>query len=125
MNVYLSRNAYDSPGFRDPMMYDTRLTAAGAAGARAAAKLCAGLQPRPQLLVVSPLTRALQTAEHAFGTDHGIPTLVEPLWREVRAPSPLFFLLFRALSLSLSLWQRRQQPPLPSPQPPLTPLHRC
>ena len=94
MNVYLSRNAYDSPGFRDPLMYDTRLTAAGAAGARAAAKLCGKLHPRPQLLVVSPLTRALQTAEHAFGTDHGIPTLVEPLWREVRPPPRLFAFSF-------------------------------
>lgn len=35
-----------------------------------------------QLLVVSPLTRALQTASLAFGEQPGCPVLVEPLWRE-------------------------------------------
>jgi broad specificity phosphatase PhoE len=35
-----------------------------------------------QLLVVSPLTRALQTATLAFGQQPGCPVLVEPLWRE-------------------------------------------
>jgi hypothetical protein len=35
-----------------------------------------------QLLVVSPLTRALQTATLAFGDQPGCQVLVEPLWRE-------------------------------------------
>jgi len=35
-----------------------------------------------QLLIVSPLTRALDTATLAFGSHHSIPSLVEPLWRE-------------------------------------------
>jgi broad specificity phosphatase PhoE len=40
------------------------------------------LLPLLQLLVVSPLTRALQTATLAFGQQPGCPVLVEPLWRE-------------------------------------------
>jgi broad specificity phosphatase PhoE len=35
-----------------------------------------------QLLVVSPLTRALQTATLAHGRQPACPVLVEPLWRE-------------------------------------------
>jgi len=35
-----------------------------------------------QLLVVSPLTRALQTATLAFGPQLACPALVEPLLRE-------------------------------------------
>jgi hypothetical protein len=35
-----------------------------------------------QLLVVSPLTRALRTATLAFGHQPGGPVLVEWLWRE-------------------------------------------
>lgn len=40
------------------------------------------LAPLLQLLVVSPLTRALQTAELAFGSPPGCPTIVQPLARE-------------------------------------------
>lgn len=35
-----------------------------------------------QLLVVSPLSRALHTATLAFGEQPGCPVHVEPLWRE-------------------------------------------
>lgn len=35
-----------------------------------------------QLLVVSPLTRALQTATLAFGTQPDCPVVIEALWRE-------------------------------------------
>eukprot|EP00775_Hariotina_reticulata_P007810 gene7810-8007_t len=82
MNVYLSTNRYGSKGFRDPLLYDTRLTARGKLGAEAAAAKVRKLRPEPQLLVVSPLTRALQTATLAFGPQLACPVLVEPLLRE-------------------------------------------
>ncbi|KAF8073238.1 SPAC5H10.03 [Scenedesmus sp. PABB004] len=82
MNVHLSTHRYGSRGFRDPLLYDTRLTEDGKRDARSAAAAVARLQPAPELLVVSPLTRALQTAELAFGDQLPRRTLVEPLWRE-------------------------------------------
>ncbi|KXZ47633.1 hypothetical protein GPECTOR_34g792 [Gonium pectorale] len=82
MNEYLARHRYDAADFKDPMMYDTVLTSRGTAGARAAASAAAALRPAPELLVVSPLTRALQTAELAFLPHYGGPVLVEPLARE-------------------------------------------
>lgn len=51
---------------------DTRLTLDGEAGARQAAAFVKKLDPKPELLVVSPLTRALRTATLAFeGAQHG------------------------------------------------------
>ncbi|WIA29844.1 hypothetical protein OEZ86_012314 [Tetradesmus obliquus] len=82
MNVYLSTNRYGSKGFRDPLLYDTRLTEKGKLGAMSAAARIRKLRPQPELLVVSPLTRALQTASLAFGEQPGCPVLVELLWRE-------------------------------------------
>jgi broad specificity phosphatase PhoE len=82
MNVYLSTSPFGSPGFQDPLLYDTRLTPAGVRGAQQAAARAARLAPPPQLLVVSPLSRALHTAALAFGEDPGCPVVVEPLWRE-------------------------------------------
>ncbi|MEW5297779.1 MAG: hypothetical protein WDW36_000963 [Sanguina aurantia] len=66
------------------MMYDTRLTEAGAQGAREAAEVIAKLSPPPQLLVVSPMTRTLNTASLAFPNYAG-PVIVlalatERLW---------------------------------------------
>ena len=73
MNVHLSSAApgYGKPGFVDPLLFDTSLTPAGERGARAAAKRVARLSPKPELLVVSPLSRALHTALLAFGADIG------------------------------------------------------
>ncbi|GBF89106.1 hypothetical protein Rsub_01823 [Raphidocelis subcapitata] len=84
MNVHLAkaRPAYGEGGFVDPLLWDTRLTEAGAKGARAAARATARLSPPPELLVVSPLTRAIQTALLAFGERPPCPVLVEPLFRE-------------------------------------------
>jgi broad specificity phosphatase PhoE len=42
----------------------------------------ASLAPPPQLLVASPLRRALRTAELAFGAHSALPRLVSPLCRE-------------------------------------------
>ncbi|PNW86442.1 hypothetical protein CHLRE_02g086500v5 [Chlamydomonas reinhardtii] len=82
MNEYLSMYRYDAENFSDPMLYDTVLSPRGRAGAQAAAKTAARLQPEPELLVVSPLTRALQTAQLAFLPHYQGPILVEPLARE-------------------------------------------
>jgi len=86
MNVYMrTQCSYYSSEWEDPMtFFDTRLTADGAQGARRVAKQAAALSPRPELIVASPLTRALQTAELAFGPllDAGVPCLALPLARE-------------------------------------------
>lgn len=83
MNCYLRTCPYGTPGFVDPGDFDTRLTAEGVAQAE-------GLQPRLQaahaaapieLLISSPLTRALQTATAALG-----PTLADCVRQEA---SPL------------------------------------
>jgi len=130
MNVHLGRAkpGYGEPGFVDPLLFDTALTAEGAAGARAAARKVARLSPKPevrlhwvaalvvaagrragvatevssshlvkqsskqtpikpiiidhtQLLVLSPLSRALNTALLAFGEEPPCPVVVEPLFR--------------------------------------------
>jgi broad specificity phosphatase PhoE len=85
MNEYLhTQCSYYSPEFKDPLIFDTRLTKDGARRAREAAGRAARLQPRPDLIVASPLTRALQTAELAFAPllDAGVPCLALPLARE-------------------------------------------
>jgi len=85
MNVYLHTQCnYYSPDFKDPLIFDTRLTKDGERRAREAAARAKRLEPRPELIVASPLTRALQTAELAFGPllDQGVPCLALPLARE-------------------------------------------
>eukprot|EP00887_Chlorella_sp_A99_P004821 scaffold4.g4821.t1 len=85
MNLYLYEcppgARYGEPQFRDPLIYDTRLTAAGRAQAAAAAAAAARLAPRPEVVVVSPLTRALETADAAFGGVDA-PRVVTPLATE-------------------------------------------
>eukprot|EP00891_Asterochloris_glomerata_P005856 jgi/Astpho2/5856/Aster-02362 len=72
MNDFLAEHPYKSPGFEDPLLYDTRLTQYGAQQAEAARPDAEKLNPKPQVLILSPLTRALQTAELAFaGSDVG------------------------------------------------------
>jgi len=66
MNVYLSTNAWDAPDFVDPLLYDTRLTTRGEAQARDASTKARALHPPPEVLLASPLTRALKTAELVF-----------------------------------------------------------
>ncbi|KAI8474897.1 MAG: histidine phosphatase superfamily [Monoraphidium minutum] len=84
MNVHLgkAKPAYGEPGFQDPGFYDTSLTPAGVKGAKAAAARVARLAPKPELLVVSPLSRAVMTALLAFGERPPCPVVVEPLFRE-------------------------------------------
>lgn len=61
--------------------YDARLTNQGKEQALKASKLVGRLQPCPEVVLVSPLTRALETCALAFG-DLDIPVEVEPLLRE-------------------------------------------
>lgn len=85
MNEYLHKQcSYYSPDFKDPLIFDTRLTRDGERRAREAVGKATALRPRPELIVASPLTRALQTAELAFAPllDAGVPCLALPLARE-------------------------------------------
>lgn len=81
MNVYLTKNPYGGRGFEDPLDFDTRLTPRGVEQARSLSSRTAELlkltpsksssSPSSFAVVVSPLTRALQTASLAF------PSLVD------------------------------------------------
>ena len=108
MNVYLSSHPYGTLGFVDPGLFDTRLTKEGEAQAAGALRttLAAAHQRAPiELLVSSPLTRALRTAELGVGSLSGVTKTVSPLLaerrylssdvgrspRELRAEFPAFF----------------------------------
>eukprot|EP01023_Acetabularia_acetabulum_P019361 TRINITY_DN19853_c0_g1_i8.p2 TRINITY_DN19853_c0_g1~~TRINITY_DN19853_c0_g1_i8.p2 ORF type:complete len:163 (-),score=11.93 TRINITY_DN19853_c0_g1_i8:134-622(-) len=79
MNEWLHENQYNS--CFDPMMYDTRLSERGVLGAKRMAATTAHLNPKPEVIIASPLTRALQTVEFAFA-DVDCPRIAEPLGRE-------------------------------------------
>lgn len=79
MNDHLHKVGYPPPS--DPMLWDTVLTVDGMAGARKRSSRAAKLYPPPQVLLVSPLTRTLQTADLAF-SDYRGHREVEPLLRE-------------------------------------------
>ena len=61
--------------------YDTRLTEEGQAQATLARVDAKALSPIPEVLIASPLSRALHTAEIVFGNT-SCPTIVEPLCSE-------------------------------------------
>ena len=61
--------------------YDTRLTEEGQAQAMLAGVDAKALSPFPEVLIASPLSRALHTAEIAFGNTP-CPTIVEPMCSE-------------------------------------------
>ncbi len=88
MNEYLAQHPWDAPGFEDPLMYDTRLTAGGLAQARKARERVKGLTQcpfPPGVIVVSPLSRALRTLEEAFAdvlATGEVPVVVTPLASE-------------------------------------------
>ena len=58
--------------------YDTRLTEEGKAQAVLARVDAKALSPKPEVLITSPLTRALHTAQLAFGTPWAAPRLLSP-----------------------------------------------
>lgn len=71
MSVYLIRhgqsefNAVHKEGDPDPMIFDARLTELGVSQANAARQMVQDLGI--ELVIASPLTRAIQTALHIFG----------------------------------------------------------
>ena len=66
MNVALGRQPWGSPGFIDPDIRDAPLEPSGLAGARALREPLARDAADVELIVSSPLTRALATADAAF-----------------------------------------------------------
>jgi broad specificity phosphatase PhoE len=84
MNDYLKNVPYNARDFQDPMLIDTRLTSVGRKQAEDAAR---ALRERGdvELVVCSPLTRALATAEIAFArAGPPLPIVVQPLCAERR-----------------------------------------
>ena len=71
--------AFDPATRSDPMLFDAPLSPKGRAQAAALRAEAHGLGA--ELIVTSPLTRAIETTLAAFGPDHG-PVLVEALHRE-------------------------------------------
>lgn len=63
------------PGFVDPGMFDTRLSEHGVRQARELGESWGRSNHDVQLLCISPLTRALETATHVFGSKIGSPTM--------------------------------------------------
>lgn len=112
MNDYLTRVPWDAPHFRDPMLIDTRLTDEGRAqAARARELLCA--RNDIELVVCSPLTRALHTAELAFAREGGArpprtivcPLAAERRWHgsDIGRPRPMLEAEFAGAHLDWSL----------------------
>ncbi|KAG2452594.1 hypothetical protein HYH02_002831 [Chlamydomonas schloesseri] len=101
MAAYMALHKYGSPHqepLRDPLLYDTVLSREGLRQVEGLGAAVAALQPQPEAVLVSPLTRCLQTAVAATsGLGRGITVEAEPLLRERvtlssevgRAPSEL------------------------------------
>ncbi|GLC44168.1 hypothetical protein PLESTM_001563100 [Pleodorina starrii] len=89
MAAYMALHKYGSPHqepLRDPLLYDTVLTREGLRKVQQLAPRVAALEPRPQLVLTSPLTRCLQTATAAcellLAQQPTMPVVAEPLLRE-------------------------------------------
>ena len=82
MNEYLASNRWDASDFVDPLLYDTRLTKKGAAQAASLAPVTRFLDPKPEVLIASPLHRAMTTADLAFAGCEGIRKETCALMRE-------------------------------------------
>ena len=84
MNVALGRQPWGSPNFVDPDIRDAPLEPSGLAGARALREPLARDAADVELVVSSPLTRALATADAAFddALARGVPALALPLAAE-------------------------------------------
>ena len=80
MNVALARRPWGSPGFADPDIRDAPLTPEGLAGAERL-RGTIGDVGAVDLVVSSPLTRALQTSAAVF-RDAGVPAVATPLAAE-------------------------------------------
>lgn len=82
MADFLAQHRHDAPSFVDPLLFDTMLTQEGRRQATALQSRVARLSPEPQLLLCSPLSRALETAELAFARLPALPRLVVRSARE-------------------------------------------
>lgn len=83
MNVALSKRPWGSPSFVDPNIRDAPLTPEGLAGAEALRALVVREYSHVELVVSSPLGRALQTASAAFDAPLAMtPALALPLAAE-------------------------------------------
>ena len=51
MNEYLASNHWADEKFKDPLLYDTKLSKAGIAGAQLAQVFVEKLEPKPELIV--------------------------------------------------------------------------
>ncbi|PNW74683.1 hypothetical protein CHLRE_12g487150v5 [Chlamydomonas reinhardtii] len=101
MAAYMALHKYGSPHqepLRDPLLYDTVLSREGLRRVEALGPAVAALRPQPEAVLVSPLTRCLQTAVIVTsGLQRGLRVEAEPLLRERvtlsseigRAPSEL------------------------------------
>ncbi|GLI58656.1 hypothetical protein VaNZ11_000398 [Volvox africanus] len=88
MAAYMALHKYGSPHqepLRDPLLYDTVLTREGLRKVQQLAPQVASLHPCPEAVLVSPLTRCLQTAAAACKLlleERQVPMVAEPLLRE-------------------------------------------
>uniref|UniRef100_A0A7S2U494 Phosphoglycerate mutase n=1 Tax=Lotharella oceanica TaxID=641309 RepID=A0A7S2U494_9EUKA len=87
MNSYLHKNPYMGNGFKDPGFYDTILNQNGIAQAKALndklrRQLLTESGCEVDVVMVSPLTRTLQTADFAFHGFDDTPRIVNPMIRE-------------------------------------------
>ena len=73
MNEYLASNHWADEKFKDPLLYDTKLSKAGIAGAQLAQVHVEKLEPKPEVIVSSPLSRAIATAKLVFEHDKETP----------------------------------------------------
>tara|TARA_B100000482_G_scaffold171847_1_gene138939 strand:+ start:658 stop:927 length:270 start_codon:yes stop_codon:yes gene_type:complete len=62
---------FTASDFVDPLFYDTRLTKKGAEQAASLAPVTRFLNPAPEVLIASPLHRAMTTADLAFDSCKG------------------------------------------------------
>ena len=82
MNEYLASNHWADEKYKDPLLYDTKLSKAGIAGAQLAQVFVEKLEPKPELIVASPLSRAIATAKYVFEHDQTTPRAVCVFARE-------------------------------------------
>mmetsp|Transcript_20077 Transcript_20077/g.27977 ORF Transcript_20077/g.27977 Transcript_20077/m.27977 type:complete len:259 (-) Transcript_20077:182-958(-) len=84
MNAFLTKTPYGSSRFRDPGFYDTVLTREGIGQARSLNQDLRRTLSKDDvdLIMISPLTRTLQTARHVFDGFDSVPRLVVPQIRE-------------------------------------------
>ena len=90
MNEWLARPGcqWGAPNFKDAGLWDTRLTSRGKDQATALGHRLLAEDPQIELLVASPLTRALSTATFAFAPSDG--GIVSPAKRYYCKPSLIF-----------------------------------